>query len=696
MRAFVFSSLLLMATIVASSQEIYNAGGTRRASPLTIFDEIADRAERDAFRDVWDAKDPRVKRERADAFVERYPRSIVLREAYELAARASADMGEHAAALERARRSLRLLPENPFLLVMTADIAAKQSELGLAEESARDALRYLTNADTPSPLTPALWPRVRDELRATAYFVLGRVAATRGAYADARRALLMALSLNHEEIDALYTLGVVQMALNDDQGAAASFAHVMRTQGPLAGAARQSLTTLFTRQSPASIDFDTYVASHRWTPPKPPARAPSPAAGAYAGSETCRECHAPVYERWQATGMAKMFREYRAEHVVGDFSGGQTVSGRARPVMHDGRHFIEIRDGDTAQWTRYPVDYVIGSKWQQAYATRLPDSRILVFPIQYSRQKSAWLNYWGIVDGPGSERADIARFHTIPEEAIYQTSCAPCHTSQLKMEKRGQTPFFAEFARTGQKKGSDPFSFREGGINCEMCHGPSLAHIERTKSNVSAPRSAQDTPIRFGRIPAQNFVAVCAQCHAQSAVHSAGPGGTVNYSDEMPFYRAYPVHLASNFSRNAFFRDGRYRATTFISESFARSQCFRTGNATCSSCHNPHPPDAATNPTSLKFRDDPDRMCVQCHTTIGERPERHTRHARGSEASRCVSCHMPPIMDALLFPARSHEIDDVPDAEMTARFGNDDSPNACLMCHKERGMGWLREELERF
>ena len=50
--------------------------------------------------------------------------------------------------------------------------------------------------------------------------MLGRVAATRGAYADARRSLLMALSLNHDEIDALYTLGVVQMALGDDDGAA--------------------------------------------------------------------------------------------------------------------------------------------------------------------------------------------------------------------------------------------------------------------------------------------------------------------------------------------------------------------------------------------------------------------------------------------------------------------------------------------
>ena len=54
---------------------------------------------------------------------------------------------------------------------------------------------------------------------------------------------------------------------------------------------------------------------------------------------------------------------------------------------------------------------------------------------------------------------------------------------------------------------------------------------------------------------------------------------------------------------------------------------------------------------------------------------------------------MPRIMDALLFAARSHEIDDVPDAQMTARFGQEESPNACLMCHADRDDLWLRENM---
>src|SRR5207249_6546019 len=126
------------------------------------------------------------------------------------------------------------------------------------------------------------------------------------------------------------------------------------------------------------------------------------------------------------------------------------------------------------------------------------------------------------------------------------------------------------------------------------------------------------------------------------------------------------------FSRSAFYRDGRYRATTFIAESFTRSKCFVQGGATCASCHSPHPANTAGNPTSLKFGRDSDQMCVQCHAKLRDHPETHTRHAAGIEASRCVSCHMPRIQEALLFQARSHEIDDIPDAGMTARFGQAD------------------------
>jgi hypothetical protein len=55
---------------------------------------------------------------------------------------------------------------------------------------------------------------------------------------------------------------------------------------------------------------------------------------------------------------------------------------------------------------------------------------------------------------------------------------------------------------------------------------------------------------------------------------------------------------------------------------------------------------------------------------------------------------MPRIMDAVLFRARTHQIDDIPSADMTQRFGQEQSPNACLFCHSEKNAGWVKRELQ--
>lgn len=675
-------TVVLMLVALASAQEINVAVGLgSRPVQGTLFDEIPDARERAAFRELWNAA-PGAQTELARRFLEAYPRSVVLRETYELGARAYIAEGNLSQGLVLARRALRLLPENPFLLVMAADVAAKLGDFGYAAEAAGDALTYLEHAEPPAQLAGPRWPDIRDHLRATALFVKGRVAATRAQYREAEQFLVSSLTLNPADIEAVYTIGVVRMAVGADEGASRAFARVAQGDDALASAARESLRVLHARSAQARTSFDEWRAGLAWAPPEPAAPVSRDRQTArYAGSLVCRECHARAYASWQATGMARMFRDYRAADVIGDFSGTQTVSAHARAVMDGPRHFIEIRRGDDDTWVRYPVDHVIGSKWQQAYATRLPDSRLLVFPIQYSRLRSAWVNYWEMVDAPGSPRADIAQFHRAPAGAIYQTSCAPCHTSQLSFSRGAAQPSAA--------------TFREGGINCEMCHGPSLDHVERLKSGGKASANAA-TPVNFRRLPAERYVAVCAQCHAQSAVHDAQAGGAVNYSEAGDPFRAYSFELPSAFPRKALYRDGRYRATTFISEAFARTQCFRKGSATCGSCHDPHPANAALNPNSLKFDEDSDAMCVQCHTTLRDRPEQHTRHAANSAASRCVTCHMPRIMEAVLFQARSHEIDDIPDAEMTERFGNNDSPNVCASCHRGQDAAWLRTRLAAF
>ena len=648
---------------------------------LSIYDEIQNPKERALFKEFWEMEDPRQARQRAIVFVERYPRSVLLREAYELAARTSVVLGDRKGAIDWGKRALRLLPENPFLLTMVADMAARQGEHRLAETSGRQALHQLEGALAPVTVTPETWPDVRDGLRNMANFALGRTAMEEGRNADAERWLLDAMRLKPADYVALYALGVARASGKDPDSAAPCFAEVMKSaSGALADAGRQKLRQIYAAKTrPES--FEEFAAAQHWSIPDAPTAAPV-APGIYAGSAACRECHAAEFRNWQATGMAKMFRPYAANDVMGTFTGEPIAGGKVRTSAEKGQRFIDLRVGTTDKWTRYRVDALIGSKWQQAYASLLPDGRLVVLPVQYSKVEKGWVNYWKIVDG-SSERSDIAHFKGTPDGSLYQRDCAPCHTSQLHYEGTDVSPANAKF--------------REGGIDCEMCHGPSQGHVDSMNAGPAAGAQANSggqSPVNFRKISAEQSVAICNQCHMQSLAHEPDAGGAVNYSPAAaPFYRAYSKHLLSDYSHKVFYADGRFRATTFIGEGFERSRCFREGGATCVSCHNPHPEDAPKNDKSLKFAADSNEMCTQCHKAMREHPEQHTRHAAGSEASRCVSCHMPKNMESLMFKARSHQIDEIPDAEMTARFGEADSPNACLGCHRGKDARWLLDSM---
>lgn len=333
-------------------------------------------------------------------------------------------------------------------------------------------------------------------------------------------------------------------------------------------------------------------------------------------------------------------------------------------------------------WKRFSVDYTIGSKWQQAYATRAADDRLFVFPVQYSAVQKQWLNYWSMIDPPGTERTQIDRFPGLTPATNYQRNCGVCHTSQLRLMRLDDT--------TMQRA-----SFREPGVNCEMCHGPSAEHIAAVRSGKSKPGNAQDPPFRFRQLNHIEGTLVCGQCHRQSAVRELGSGGEMNYSSSPPYFVRAAGRPPIELGPRAVYKDGRFRETTFIGEAFMRSACFRRGTAQCASCHDPHSADADDNKVSVRFRSQPDEMCLQCHEGIRERLSAHTKHPTSSVGSRCTACHMPPIMNSLLFKAASHQIE-IPRGDTTLVFGPNDSPNACLLCHREQSPEWAAAKLQQW
>lgn len=702
-------------------QEIDANITTQNRSLSTVADQIPDAAERASFLLLFKQSPPAQRLQQAKSFLAQFPQSAFLFQAYEVAARASFGLEDYDAGLNYARESLALLPENPLLLVSVADVEAQKHLSDAAISDARDAIEYLDRFSAPGTMAPEGWPELKNKLKATAKFAQGRALLEQAliiSKGERRNAVLRdcmtslgeAQTLNPFDFEITYLLGLAQLASRELQPAAGTFARIYRANDSLASKALENLRSIYKMLRPESRGtFESFLLQaerqgsslsiNRVSAVVSSSVQPLPD---YAGSHSCRGCHSSVYRQWSQTGMSRMFRPYAPQNVIGDFQKenefymGDVAKYRegkvefisdqepalfARMVIRDGRHYFDIQQSDGKLHT-YSVDYTIGSKFQQAYATKLPNGEIHVFPIQYSALQKRWVNYWRVIDGAESERADLRSWEKLSAATSYQAVCAVCHTSQLRNVKGG---------------GFDvkDVEFREPGIDCEMCHGPSMQHVVDMTANEPYPKRAIEPPVNFHDLGNRDFIRICSQCHMQSAIRTPGTQGELNYSRSGEFFANNPSIPFSEFSRIGFYKDGRFRQTTFIVEALQRSQCFKKGQVSCGTCHDPHGHDADSNVTSVKFRDRLDLMCTNCHSQFQKTASlaAHTHHPVDSKGSRCVSCHMPRIMDTVLFRARTHQIDDIPNADMTQRFGQVESPNACLLCHSEKNVEWVKQEL---
>jgi hypothetical protein len=149
------------------------------------------------------------------------------------------------------------------------------------------------------------------------------------------------------------------------------------------------------------------------------------------------------------------------------------------------------------------VDYTIGSKCQQGYATKVTDGSFHVLPIEYNALRKAWINYWEMIDPPGSKRAIITDFPNLRPETNYQENCAICHTSQLR-------------AASGDKSPMEHAVFLQPGVDCEMCHGPSAWHIREIRAGHFVKKPPTEPPVNFRSLTNRDGVRICAQCHPPS------------------------------------------------------------------------------------------------------------------------------------------------------------------------------------
>ena len=230
---------------------------------FTILSQIEDRAEAGAFLAILKAADAARRFELANNFLNAYPQSWLLAQASDLAARSAIDLGQYDRALGAGRLSLRIVPENPSLLILLANIEAQKELADKAKADASDALEYLDEIERPPNMSQKEWNALKPQLKASAYFARARAEASRSggnslqnAYEDLNRAA----AWNSDDAEVFFLRAIVQLRLQKKEGAAADLAYVLNNASTLHDKAERILLVL-TKPQP----LDTFL---RTLPPR--------------------------------------------------------------------------------------------------------------------------------------------------------------------------------------------------------------------------------------------------------------------------------------------------------------------------------------------------------------------------------------------------------------------------------------------
>jgi predicted CXXCH cytochrome family protein len=368
------------------------------------------------------------------------------------------------------------------------------------------------------------------------------------------------------------------------------------------------------------------------------------AAPTYVGSNTCKNCHARIYERWRKTPMANVVRDPREfpDAIIPDLS-------KPDPLV---------------KFTAKDVALIYGSIWKQRYFTKIGDD-YFVEPAQWDVTHKIWRPYmvqngtdwWASLYPPDNMKR--------PTSAL----CDGCHSVNFDIHTKKVT---------------------EWNVGCERCHGPGSDHAARpSRTNII-------NPARLDSVQAND---VCIQCHSQGRPLTNPIEGKYydwpvgfDVGKKLQDYWSLEDHKLGE-TTFTHYADGTAHKNRMQGNDFVQSVMYTHG-VKCSSCHDVHGTDNQAQllkPASV--------MCLECHgpgspngphtSTIQE----HTHHAASSAGSDCVACHMPKIQTTIA---------DVMVHSHTFRFiGPEETkqykiPNSCNLCHGDKSPDWSSEALRRW
>jgi len=426
-------------------------------------------------------------------------------------------------------------------------------------------------------------------------------------------------------------------------------------------------------------------------PPEPPhvaapsAPAPAPGPDEYAGSASCAECHGGKSEwewstnheeRWARTAHAQTIRDFTGAESARPFDGEVFTPPRLQVAAEQdaeqrlGPGPVMECEGPGGEKGRFPVEKVIGVRRVQMFTTTLPGGRVQVLPVFVEVPTRKWFDYADFIFG-GPTKLEIppnSAYSWYGPHRNYSSRCGMCHMTDFRI---GYDP----------DKGTYASTWKEQVVGCEGCHGPAAAHVDKWRRIRDVP----DPVVNPVKLDIERANQTCAQCHSESLVVKNGfrPGDD--------FYGDFD--LAGLEDERHLHPDGRAKELIHNYIPILESRC---APIRCTKCHDPHGhlgPDGRPIPGDLMKPLDDDGICTQCHDAVAKDLAAHTHHKPEGAGSRCVNCHMPPlVIEGGHGKVRDHTIS-IPSIENTRKLG---LPNACRSCHVAEYPGFEYEPFAKW
>jgi len=398
----------------------------------------------------------------------------------------------------------------------------------------------------------------------------------------------------------------------------------------------------FPQSPPASLAGDNAVL-------------PGASAAGVTGSAGCRECHERFYQLWSTSfhGLAmQAFTPKLAKEKLTEPT-GDLAAGKLRYRADIGGDTARVVEQGPKGERTYRIDFAMGGKNVFYFLTPLEKGRLQVLPVAYDVRKKEWFLTTDSHLRPFSDNA--APLPWTDPLYTFNTSCHGCHVSQVSINYDLSTDSY----RT---------TWTEPGINCESCHNPGAEHVRVARETPKGEPLKDPKIIVTRTFTVEQHNSTCGPCHAKMSPVS--PAFT-------PGERFFDHFDLTTLEDPDFSPDGRDLGENYTYTRWRMSPCVTSGKLSCLHCH--------TSSGRYRFRnpEDANKACLPCHEERVGNAAAHSRHPAESEASRCVSCHMPMTEFARMRRSDHSMLPPTPAATIAYK-----SPNACNLCHADKNAAW--------